>query len=93
MSILLATLALVFCRAIQQLNVTGGHYLAAMVTSYMIAAAEVTVLILAVHVYEWRAIPWMGTGGAIGVVLAMIMHQRTIGRRIAQRGRSRSAGG
>lgn len=80
MIIFIATLLLVFFRALQQLNVTGGHYLAAAITSYAIAAAEVTVILMAVR-YGWDAIPWMGTGGAIGVTAAMIMHRHTIGKR------------
>ena len=79
MTILAATFALVFCRALQQLNVTGGHYMAAAATSYAIAAAEVSVILLAIQ-FGWGAIPWMGTGGAIGVTTAMLMHKRTIGR-------------
>jgi hypothetical protein len=80
MTILIATFALVFFRALQQLNVTGGHYIAAGVTSYAIACAEVSVILLAIRL-GWWSIPWMGTGGAIGVMLAMSMHARTIGRR------------
>ena len=80
MMILIATACLVFARAIQQLNVTGGHYTAAAFTSYLIAATEVAVILLAVK-YQWNAIPWMGTGGAIGVLAAMSLHKKTIGRR------------
>lgn len=79
MIILIATAALVFSRALQQLNVTGGHYLAAGLTSYLIATTEVSVILLAVQ-YGWQAIPWMGTGGAIGVTAAMLMHKLTIGK-------------
>jgi len=79
MIILLATFALVFFRALQQLNVTGGHYIAAAITSYAIGAAEVAVILMAIE-YGWIAIPWMGTGGAIGVTTAMLMHRKTIGR-------------
>lgn len=82
MLILAATAALVFSRALQQLNVTGGHYIAAGLTSYLIAATEVAVILMAVQ-YGWSAIPWMGTGGAIGVISAMAMHANTIGRKNA----------
>ena len=79
MTILIATFALVFFRALQQLNVTGRHYVAAAATSYAIAAAEVSVILMSIR-YGWPAIPWMGTGGALGVTLAMAMHIRTIGK-------------
>ena len=82
MIISFATAALVFFRALQQLNVTGGHYFAAALTSFGIAAAEVTVILMAIK-YSWIAIPWMGVGGAIGVTLAMSLHRRTIGKRRA----------
>lgn len=80
MVILIAAAALVFARALQQLNVTGGHYLAAAGTSYLIALTEVTVILMAVQT-GWSSIPWIGTGGAIGVTSAMLMHKHTIGRK------------
>ncbi|NCC41659.1 MAG: hypothetical protein EOM21_20035 [Gammaproteobacteria bacterium] len=75
MDILLATFVAVFGRAIQQLNVVGGHYLAAALTPYLIAAGDVAVILLAVNL-GWPAIPWAGTGGAFGAVLAMVLHRR-----------------
>lgn len=77
MIILIATCALVFFRALQQLNVTGLHYTAAAITSYAIACAEIAVILMAIE-YGWSAIPWMGTGGAIGVVAAMNFHPRIV---------------
>ncbi len=79
MEILLATFIAVFGRAIQQLNVVGGHYLAAALTPYLIATGDVAVILLAVHL-GWWSIPWAGTGGAIGAVSAMALHRRIVRR-------------
>lgn len=75
MTLLLATFALVFLRAIQQQNVIGGHYVLATLTSYLMAVADVSCVILVVHT-GWAAIPWVGTGGALGVTAAMWVHRR-----------------
>jgi hypothetical protein len=75
MLILCVTAILVFTRAIQQQNVIGGHYVAAALTPYVIATAEVASVLLVVDT-GWIAIPWVGTGGAIGVVTAMHLHRR-----------------
>lgn len=75
MSLLVATFALVFLRAIQQQNVIGGHYLAAALTPYAIACAEVASVLLVVQT-GWSAVPWVGTGGALGVTSAMWVHRR-----------------
>jgi hypothetical protein len=74
-----ATLLLVFGRAVQQLNVTGGHYLAAAVTPFLIAAGEIAVVGVIV-VDGWAAWPWIGTGGGIGAVSAMWIHRRIVAR-------------
>lgn len=79
---LTATVALVFLRAWQQQNVTGGHYWAAAATSYGIAAADVGV-VLSVIEHGWSAVPWLGTGGAIGVTAAMVLHRRVFGKKTA----------
>jgi hypothetical protein len=79
MSLLFATAMLVFLRAIQQLNVVGGHYLLAGITSYAIAAAEIGVII-GIVAHQWDAVIYVGTGGAIGVTSAMIFHKTFIRR-------------
>lgn len=75
MKIMLATFALVFLRAIQQQNVIGGHYALAAVTPYAIAVAEVASVLWVVST-GWSAVPWVGTGGALGVLSAMAVHRR-----------------
>ena len=77
----LAATALLVCgRAIQQQNVIGAHYRAAILTSYLLAAGEVAV-IGAVVIQGWASWPWIGTGGAIGVVAGMWLHRRWAGQR------------
>ena len=79
MSLLLATAALVFLRAIQQQNVIHGHYVMAAITPYGIAIAEVAMVLFVVDT-GWPSIPWVGTGGAIGVIAGMIVHRRIFRR-------------
>lgn len=74
-----ATFALVFLRAWQQQNVIGAHYWTAAVTSYGMALAEVGV-VLSVIEHQWAAVPWLGTGGALGVTAAMVAHRYVFSR-------------
>lgn len=73
-SLTFSTACLVGLRSVQQLNVVHHLYLPAAVTSFCIAAAEVSVIIGIVGV-GWQAVPWVGTGGALGVVSAMFLHR------------------
>ena len=82
MALILATFIVVFGRAIQSQNVIGGHYIAAAVTPYGIAIGEVLSVLLVVD-SGWSAIPYVGTGGALGAVAAMWAH-----RWFTRRGRS-----
>jgi hypothetical protein len=75
--LLFSTMLLVFLRAFQTQNVIHGHYLMAGVTSYFMAAGEVAV-VLGVVQLGWQAVPWVGTGGAVGVTLSMYVHKRWI---------------
>ena len=69
-AIFLATFSLVFLRAMQQQHVIGGHYLAAALTPFAIAAAEVASVLYVVAI-GWPAVPVVGAGGSCGVVTAM----------------------
>lgn len=75
MTLLLATFALVFLRGLQQQNVIHGQYVAAALTPFLIACAEVASVLFVVNT-GWSAIPWVGTGGALGVTSAMWVHRR-----------------
>jgi hypothetical protein len=80
-----ATAALVFLRGLQQQNVIHGNYIAAAITPFAIAAAEVASVLWVVSA-GWPAVPWVGGGGAIGVTAAMWAHRRwrRAGRTAAQ---------
>ena len=70
-----ATFLLVFLRAWQQQNVIHDYYWWAAITSYGLAAADV-IVVLGVVSYGYEAIPYIGTGGAIGVTCSMWLHRR-----------------
>ena len=72
---LAATFLLVFGRAIQQQNVIHGHYLAAALTPFLIAAGEIAV-VGAIVLDGWASWPWIGAGGGIGATSAMWLHRR-----------------
>lgn len=71
----IATFVLVYGRAIQQLNVVGGHYISAAITPFFIACGEVATVLFVVS-SGWQSIPWIGLGGAIGATLAMYSHSK-----------------
>lgn len=74
MSAALASFALVFLRAVQQLNVIHHRVTWAIATSFAIAFAEVAVVLLVVD-KGLPAAPWVGLGGALGVTAAMTLHR------------------
>jgi hypothetical protein len=78
-----ATALLVFGRAFQSINVVRGHYLAAALTPFAIAAGEIAV-VGAIVVSGWSAWPWIGAGGSVGAVGAMVLHRRTVGKQSAR---------
>jgi hypothetical protein len=75
LAVFTATFALVFLRAMQQQNVTGGHYIAAALTPFAIACAEVASVLYVVSI-GWPAVPFVGAGGALGVTSAMYVYRR-----------------
>jgi hypothetical protein len=75
LEIFTSSFCLVFLRAMQQQHVIGGHYLAAAVTPFAIAAAEVASVLYVVKL-GWPAVPFVGAGGAVGVCLAMVVFRR-----------------
>jgi len=74
-SIGIATFIRVFLLAFQQQNVHHQYKWWAAFTSYGIALADV-VVVLGVVDSGLAAVPFIGTGGAAGVVMAIIMHKR-----------------
>lgn len=78
MNALIASFCIVFLKAMQQQNVIHRQYWLAALTSYGLAVCEVAVLLIVIDA-GWPAVPWIGTGGAIGVTLAMFTHKRMRG--------------
>jgi len=79
---LAATALLVFGRAIQSQNVIHGHYIAAAITPFAIAAGEIAV-VGAIVIGGWSSWAWIGAGGAIGATGAMWAHRRFRKPRVA----------
>lgn len=75
MGAMIASFFVVFGKAWQQQNVTHGHYAWAAITSYGLAICEVAILLIVID-KGWPAVPWIGTGGALGVTSAMWLHKR-----------------
>lgn len=75
LAVFIATFALVFLRAMQQQHVIGGHYIAAALTPFAIACAEVASVLYVVSI-GWPAVPFVGAGGACGVTMAMFVYRR-----------------
>lgn len=72
-----ATAFLVALRAFQSQNVIHGNYKLAVLTSYGMAIGEITLILNVVNV-GWGSAVWVGTGGAIGVCLAMFVHRKYV---------------
>jgi hypothetical protein len=74
----ISTFVRILLLVLQTLNVVGGHFAWAIVTTALIAPAEV-----AGHIYVvkqgWRSVPWVFIGGAAGVTSAMYFHRLWIG--------------
>lgn len=73
------TFALVFLRAVQQLNVIHDRWVWAAITPFALAAAEVGLILVVVN-KGWPAVPWIGAGGSAGVLSAMALHRWARGR-------------
>ena len=78
MNALIASFCIVFLKAMQQQHVIHRHFYWAAVTSYGLAVCEVAVLLIVID-KGWPAVPWIGTGGAMGVTLAMWTHGKMRG--------------
>ena len=75
--LLLSAALLVFMRGMQQQNVIHRYYWWAAITSYLIAIGEVAIVFNVAQI-GWSSIPWVGTGGAIGVTASMYAHNKWI---------------
>jgi hypothetical protein len=75
LALFLSTFALVFALGLQSLNVNGGHYRAAFLTSLAIGAANLILYKLAPDASGIEIGAYLA-GGPIGIVCAMRAHPR-----------------
>jgi ABC-type multidrug transport system permease subunit len=69
-------------KAFQQKNVTGHHLKAVVVTSYLMTLMDVTFIGLVAH-HGWDIALASGTGAALGMISAILLHNKFIGSRDA----------
>ncbi len=74
MELFFITFLTVFLFGFQQQNVQHGKHILAAVTSFCIAFTQFTVYRAAVSGNTWDWL-YMGFGGAIGIVLSMVIHK------------------
>lgn len=75
-----STFVLVFALGLQSLNVNGGHYVAAFLTSFVIGAMNMVLYKLAPNA-SWSEIAAYLVGGPLGIVMSMVTHRRLIRRK------------
>ena len=75
-----STFVLVFLLGFQSLNVNGGHYVAAFLSSFGISFSQL-VLYKLVPDANWTEIAAYMAGGPFGIVFSMYAHRRWMGRR------------
>ena len=69
-------------KAFQQKNVTGHHIKAVVFTSYLMTFTDIFFIGL-VTKYGWELAFSSGTGAALGMISAMLLHNRFIGEKDA----------
>jgi hypothetical protein len=62
-------------KGFQQKNITGHHIKATIVTSYLMSLTDILFIGLVAE-YGWQLVFSSGTGAALGMVTAMVMHDR-----------------
>ena len=75
LALFVSTFGLVFCLGTQSLNVNGGHYVAAFITSFAIGARNLVVLKLAPSATPTEMAAYL-IGGPFGIVASMIAHRK-----------------
>lgn len=75
-----STFALVFALGLQSLNVNGGHYKAAFLTSFVIGGANMVLLKLGPNANALEIAAYLA-GGPLGIVCSMWAHKKTIGKK------------
>lgn len=77
LALFVSTFVLVFALGLQSLNVNGGHYVAAFMTSFMIGAGNLVVLKIAPHASPTEMASYL-MGGPFGIIASMVFHRRFI---------------
>ena len=70
----------VFALGFQSLNVNGGHYVAAVITSFAIGAGHIALYRLMPDATLIQMAAFM-LGGPLGIVSSMFVHRRTVGKK------------
>lgn len=73
------TFLLVFALGLQSLNVNGGHYLAAFITSFVIGGMNMVLYKLAPNASATEIVAYL-LGGPLGIVASMAVHRRATRR-------------
>lgn len=74
-SAMLVSFLAVFLKGFQHKNVIGNHKKSIFFTSYLMASFDVATITLTVK-GGWWMIPFVGTGAAFGMLLAVVLHDR-----------------
>jgi len=74
-----STFVLVFALGLQSLNVNGGHYAAAFLTSFFIGGSQMVLLKLGPNAGVSEIAAYL-LGGPLGIVCAMYCHRKIVGR-------------
>jgi membrane protease YdiL (CAAX protease family) len=69
----------VFALGLQSLNVNGGHYMAAALTSLIIGLGHIALYRMMPDADPTQILAYL-VGGPIGITASMYTHKRTIGR-------------
>ncbi len=72
-----STFALVFALGFQSLNVNGGHYLLAFMTSFAIGASNLVLFKMVPDADVSEMIAYL-SGGPFGIVASMLAHRRYV---------------
>jgi hypothetical protein len=84
------TFVTVFALGLQSLNVNGGHYWAAALTSFAIAGGNLVILKFVPQGELAQVLAYLAAG-PLAIVASMLVHQRTIGRRRSSHAQERFA--
>lgn len=75
LALFVSTFGLVFALGMQSLNVNGGHYIAAFITSFFIGASNLIVLKIAPSATPTEMVAYL-IGGPFGIIASMITHHK-----------------